>query len=176
MTLSLVKVTSDNINKYLARISKTMCEEYIATYKCSMQDVPDWQDHLAKYILDYVYILLYHCSDVKKPPKLLGYLSLSPRDLNQPDTILGRICDSLTRTYYIFDVYVFQKYRGKGIGTYLVKRAVKLSEIDHRARRLVLYTASRNLASFYHRNGFTEVGNTTLHDGTTLFRHERKMI
>lgn len=176
MTLSLVKVTSDNIEKYVARISKTMCEEYNATYNCSMQEVPDWQDHLSTYILDYVYVLLYHSSVVQKPPKLLAYLSLAPRDLNKPSSLLGQLCDSLTRTFYIFDVYVFHKYRGKGIGTYLVKRAVKLSETKYRAKRLVLYTANSNLAKFYHRNGFKEVGNTTLHDGTTLFRHERKMI
>jgi GNAT superfamily N-acetyltransferase len=81
----------------------------------------------------------------------------------------------MNNTMYIFDVYIFPKYRRKGIGIYLVKRAVEIAEKNNNTTRICLYTRTEELSNFYSKNGFLRVKRLEV-NGQYLYLHERMKV
>jgi GNAT superfamily N-acetyltransferase len=170
MSLVIEKLTHLNINKYETKILPSLKEEYKSTYNIDIDD--EQCKALIDYCLSFMYVLVLHIS---ASSKILGYFSLSRTDLNKSGNFLRYIPNYFLGHVYIFDVYVFSKWRRKGIGTYLVKQAILTAIKDFHAKRLYLYTQSYELNSFYERNGFSfkkdvKVDNKSL----LLFENELK--
>lgn len=150
MSLFIEKLTYNNFDKYEKKILQSLKEEYKNTYNLDIDD--KHQEKLTNYCLSYMYILVLH---LPTSSKILGYLSLSRTDLNKTFNIFKYVLDYFQGHVYIFDVYVFPKYRRKGIGTYLVKQATLTAIKEFHAKHLYLYTQSYDLTRFYERNGFS---------------------
>lgn len=172
--LHISKIDEDNINDYYAKVSATMYQEYCQTYNISDENKYElYFNHIREYILQHTYVLLWNT-------KLLGYFSLSPRDLNEAPTLLLIVLRTLynyikqTKTYYLFDVFVFPKYRNKGIGEYLVKQAIFIAK-SQCATTLKLYTITSHLVSFYNKNGFEYSGCKNM-NGRWMMLLEKKLI
>ena len=160
MSLNIEKVDENNINVFYEKISTTMYAEYCQTYN-NIDNVKYFK-HIREYILQHTYVLLWN-------KKLLGYFSLSPRDLNEVQSMLS-VMKTLfhfyyygAKTYYLFDVFVFPKYRKKGIGQYLVRQAVLLAKVQG-ATMLKLYALTPRLVSFYNKNNFQYSGCKTMYN------------
>jgi GNAT superfamily N-acetyltransferase len=171
--LTVVKIDKNNIDTYCRRITTTMYQEYVSTYNHDVSKC-EYIEHLTTHILQYTYILVWRQSPTSKE-RLLGYFSLSPSDLVKPDTFLSHIYNKFTRTYYLFDVYVIPSFRGKGVGKYLVKKAVELAQIKHNATSIRLYTLTKDLSQFYEKNAFVSVDHLVV-DGTQMYAMQRKCI
>lgn len=153
-----------------------MYKEYVSTYNDPI-DKRQYTEYMVQYVLKHTYVLLWRkMEDGGIKDKLLGYFSLSPVNLLEVSgKLVWDIYDMLTKTHYLFDVYVFSKLRGKGIGKYLVKKAVEVAMVEHKARRILLYALTDGLSRFYHKNSFTFVKNTVI-DGMPMVLLERKCI
>jgi GNAT superfamily N-acetyltransferase len=150
MSLVIEKLTHNNFDKYEKKILQSLKEEYKNTYNLDIDD--KHCPTLIDYCLSYMYILVLH---LPTSSKILGYFSLSRRDLNKTLNVFSYVLDYFQGHVYIFDVYVFPKYRRKGIGTYLVKQAILTAIRELHAKHLYLYTQSYDLTKFYERNGFS---------------------
>lgn len=175
MKLVVLKVDKSNIHVYYDRVSTTMYQEYVSTYKEAILKSL-YIEHLTQHILKHTYVLVWR-QGVGGKERLLGYFSISSSNLLQPTIrFICDLCDRLTKTYYLFDVYVFPAFRGKGIGKYLVKKAIDIAYSTHQAKRLLLYTLKEErLSRFYQKNSFITIGSTTI-DGTQMVVLERKCI
>lgn len=171
-SLSVVKIDKNNIGCYFKKISTAMYQEYISTYNHHVERC-EYFEHLTAYILQYTYILVWRQSTTSRE-RLLGYFSLSPCDLIKPNTFLNFIHNKFTKTYYLFDVYVFPSIRGHGVGKYLVRKAIELAH-KHNATYIRLYTITCDLQSFYHKNAFISVGEYVI-NGIKMRVMERKCI
>jgi GNAT superfamily N-acetyltransferase len=171
--LTVVKIDKNNIDTYCRRMTTTMYQEYVSTYNHDVSKC-EYIEHLTTHILQYTYILVWRQSPTSKE-RLLGYFSLSPSDLVKPDTFLSHIYNKLTMTYYLFDVYVFPSFRGKGIGKYLVRKAIEVAHQSYNAKYIRLYTLTDDLQQFYHKNAFVSVGHYVI-DGTKMHVMEKKCI
>lgn len=159
--LTIVKIDKNNVDCYFKKISSAMYQEYISTYNHHVARC-EYIEHLTSYILQYTYILVWRQSATSRE-RLLGYFSLSSCDLIKPNTFLNFIYNKFTRTYYLFDVYVFPFIRGHGVGKYLVRKAIELAH-KHNAEYIRLYTVRRDLQPFYHKNAFVSVGEYVIND------------
>jgi GNAT superfamily N-acetyltransferase len=164
MSLVIEKVTVKNLNKYQSKILQSLKEEYKTTYNLNIDD--EQYKTLIDYCLSFMYVLVLHLSSSSK---ILGYFSLSRTDLNKSRNLLEYIINYFQGYMYIFDVYVFPKWRGKGIGTYLVKQAILKAIKDFHVKHLYLYTQSDDLTRFYERNGFTFKNHVKVDDNKSLF-------
>lgn len=170
MSLVVEKLTQTNFHKYKNKILKSLTEEYKATYNLTISDTQNEQ--LIRYCMSYMYVLVFKASDTTK---LLGYFSLSRTDLNKNKSLVRMVINSLFGLVYIFDVYVYTKYRSKGIGTYLVKQAILMAIKDFSAKRIFLYIQSIDLMKFYQRNGFFYKSMTNQIDNKSLFLLENDL-
>ena len=172
MTLVIKKITTDNINQYFEKISMAMYYEYVSTYNEDV-DIRAYTQQLPEYMLQNTYVLVWQAFN--SGTLLLGYFSLSGNDWTQPTSIFQTWCNRITRTYFLSDVYVFPEFRTKGVGKYLVSKAVETARILNSARWVILYTSALGLSYFYAKNKFRMVGSCNI-NGFTLFKHERKVI
>jgi GNAT superfamily N-acetyltransferase len=151
MALRVQKVTSENVDKFLDDIVKTMTIEYVNTYYENPGD--GYKDGLRSYCIHHTYILTFYSPRTAKEV-LIGYFSLAQYDLNKNFAVFEFIYNWVRGCIFMFDVFVFPVYRYKGIGTYLVNQATGIAKSKHNARKVQLFTDTIDLSRFYNRNGF----------------------
>lgn len=159
--LRVVKVDKNNIDVYHKKITTSMLQEYNSIYH-QVVSKSQYLEHKTTYLLKYTYALVWKHEPTSKE-RLLGYFSLSSCDLLVGNNVLTNIYDKMTKTFYLFDVYVFPTYRGRGIGKYLVKQALEYAHKEHDARTVKLYTLNNGLSNFYNKNAFTNKGHFVIY-------------
>lgn len=173
MSLVIEKLTEYNIDKFLHKIITSIKKEYYLTYNRNVS--VSYIINLRDYCIKYMYVLKFNSYH----EKLIGYFTLSDIDFFKTQYftsyILQYILNFMNNTMYIFDVYIFPKYRRKGIGIYLVKRAVEIAEKNNNTTRICLYTRTEELSNFYSKNGFLRVKRLEV-NGQYLYLHERMKV
>lgn len=147
MSLVIQKLDENNINKYFDVILRTIEEQQETT----IPNINDYKEYFTSYCLNYMYILTFNTNGKHK---LLGYLSISRWDLNKTSGIFRFMVDYVLGNVYIFDVYVFPKYRMIGVGKYMIKKAVETAIRNYNSASIYLYTKTFALARFYQKNKF----------------------
>lgn len=165
MSLVIEKLTQMNFNQYKSKILLSLQEEYKNTYNLIVNE--NQRRMLIDYCLSYMYVLLLTNTSTNQS-KILGYFSLSRSDLNKSKNIINFLFNYLVGNVYIFDVYVFPKYRNIGVGTYLVKKAIQKANEDFKMKSLYLYTKTNELKKFYERTGFSFKKNVIIDENTLL--------
>lgn len=171
MSLVVEKLTQNNFYIYQSKILQSLKEEYKSTYDLDVDD--KYFTTLKDYCLSYMYVLGLEKTSTKKI-KVLGYFSLSRTDLNKSNSIFNFLINYVLGNAHIFDIYVFPKFRGKGIGTYLVKTAIQKAKENFKMTSVRLYTQTEGLINFYQRNGFVYKRSVTANN-KTLFLLEKKV-
>ena len=170
MSLVVEKLTHTNFPKFEKKLLQSLKEEYKATYNLILDDTQSKQ--LIDYCISYMYVLVLKISTSSK---MLGYFSISRTDLNKTKSFVKHIINYTLGYVFVFDVYVFPKYRRKGIGTYLVRQAVCTTVKDFQAKRIFLYIQSSELSSFYNRNGFSYKASVKFADNNSLLLLENNL-
>lgn len=169
MSLVVEKLKKNNFILHQKNILQSLKEEYKKTYNTVVDN--NQIKTLNEYCISYMYLLVFQ----SQKSKILGYFSLSRTDLNRPSTITQYFVNYLFGNVYLFDVYVYPKYRNKGIGTYLVRKAVQIARNEYKANNVYLYTNSIKLTTFYNKNKFDFVRNVEI-DNNKLLLFQRKVI
>jgi GNAT superfamily N-acetyltransferase len=162
MSLVVEKLDKNNFSIYRKNLLKSIIEEHEKTYNVSIDS--NTINKLNDYCISYMYVLLFKSHKTK----LLGYFSLSRTDLNKQHNILQYITNYILHNVYLFDVYVYPKYRNKGIGTYLVSKAVETAKKEYDTKNIYLYTKSLRLVKFYNRNKFNYIKNIEIEHNKLL--------
>jgi len=176
MSLVVEKLSSINFDKYQEKILQSLKEEYKKTYNLDIDD--NQRKTLIDYCLSYMYVLVSIKTSTKQPiekSKVLGYFSLSRMDLNKSLNVINFLFNYVLGNVYIFDVYVFPKYRNRGIGSYLVRKAVQKAKEDFKINSIYLYIKTINLKTFYERSGFSYKKDINI-DGNKLLLFEKKTM
>lgn len=164
MSLVIEKLNSNNFDIYQSKIMKSLREEYKHTYNITIND--NQLNQINNYCMSYMYILVFKTHEHK--PKLIGYFSLSTADLNKTTNLLQYLINYIFGNVYLFDVYVYPKYRKKGIGTYLVFKSVQTAKKEFNAKKLYLYTKSNELTQFYNKNKFIYIKDVEIDNNKLL--------
>lgn len=172
MSLVVEKLDHSNFDIYKHKILRSIIEEYQNTYKIVVHD--NQINKVNEYCISYMYLLIFK-SNKTNNKKLLGYFSLSLTDLNKSSNIVHYVINYVFGNVYLFDVYVYSKYRNKGIGTYLVTKAVQTAKNEYNATNIYLYTKSITLTNFYKKNKFYFVRYVEM-DNNKLLLFQRKII
>jgi GNAT superfamily N-acetyltransferase len=162
MSLVVEKVDKNNFDIYQNKILKSLKEEYKKTYNIVIDS--NQINKLHNYCISHMYVLIFK----SHKQKLLGYFSLSRRDLNKSQNIAQYITNYILGTVYLFDVYIHPNYRNKGIGTYLVSKAVQEADKEYNANNIYLYTKTNKLTKFYNRNKFNYIKNVQIDNNKLL--------
>lgn len=162
MMLVIEKLDKQNFHLYQKKIIYSLQEEYEKTYN---KAIDDKQLHkLSEYCISYMYVLVLR----SYRSKVIGYFSLSRTDLNKTYSFPQFITSYVLGNVYLFDVYVYPKYRNKGVGKYLVGKAVHAAVQNFNASNIYLYTNSIQLLKFYNRNKFIYIRNVTIDNNELL--------
>ncbi len=175
MSLVVEKLSLINFNKYQHKILQSLKEEYKKTYNLDIDD--NQRKILIDYCLSYMYVLVLIKTSTEEPiekSKILGYFSLSRMDLNKSLNLINFLLNYVLGNLYIFDVYVFPKYRNRGIGSYLVRKAIQKAKEDFKINSLYLYTKTNNLRTFYEKSGFLYKKDIDI-DENKLLLFEKKL-
>lgn len=156
MSLVVEKLNKNNFDIYQTRIIKSLKEEYKKTYEVGINN--NQIRVFCDYCISNMYVLVFK----SYKPKLIGYFSLSRTDLNRSKNIVQYISNVLVGNVYLFDVYVYPKYRNKGIGIYLVSKAIQTAKQMFNANQVSLYTKSLQLSKFYKKNKFEYVKSVVI--------------
>jgi len=171
MSLRVVKLTEDNIGIFYGRIHESLLQEYRNTY--NIKATNDIYSSIKDECLSYMYVLVYQRHNSINQ-HLIGYFSLSNYDRSKSYNLFTACYDYLKRNVYIFDVFIYPKYRKIGVGTYMIKEAIKLAASDLKAKKLLLYTVSKELTKFYRKTGFCIV-DSCYSDDKLFYLHEKRL-
>lgn len=167
MSLLIEKIDKNNFIHYKDKLLKSLFEEYKKEYNIVLDD--NQIEKLIVYCESYMYVLIFKSLKTK----LIGYFSLSRTDLNMSHNVVKCIINYIVGNVYLFDVYILPNYRNKGIGTYLVRKAVEIAEQDYSAKSIYLYTNSDLLTKFYNSNRFDYVKNVQIDNKNLLLFHRK---
>jgi len=171
MSLVIEKLNNISFEVYQNKILQSLLEEYKKTYNTVINI--NLTSKLYKYCMSYMYLLIFKSNKTDRS-RLLGYFSLSRSDLNKPLNIAQYLTSHLFGNVYLFDVYIYPNYRNKGIGTYLVGKAVQTARKEYNANNVYLYTKTVRLTKFYNKNHFIFIRNVEI-DNMQLLLFLRKI-
>ena len=156
MSLFVEKLSRNNFDIHKNKIINSLKQEYKKTYNIIIDNKQI--NKLTDYCISYMYVVVFK----SYKPKLLGYFSLSRTDLNKTPSIAHYMTNYIFGNVYLFDVYVYPKYRNKGIGTYLVSKSIQTAKKEFNSKNIYLYTKSNELTKFYNKNKFNYIKNVEI--------------
>ncbi|ASI78478.1 GNAT family N-acetyltransferase [Bacillus pacificus] len=105
---------------------------------------------------------------VTKEDEIIGTVTVSPKQNEWDEHILGK--EEVSNSLYIHRFAVKRKYKGNGIGEWMLQWIEENVQHDKEFLKLDCVGHNRILNDFYKRNGFEYVGST---DGLSKFQKKR---
>ncbi|MDW3036260.1 GNAT family N-acetyltransferase [Bacillus pacificus] len=105
---------------------------------------------------------------VTKEDEIIGTVTVSPKQNEWDEHIFGK--EEVSNSLYIHRFAVKRKYKGNGIGEWMLQWIEENVQHDKEFLKLDCVGHNRILNDFYKRNGFEYVGST---DGLSKFQKKR---
>lgn len=105
---------------------------------------------------------------VTKGDEIVGTVTVSPKQNEWDEYIFGK--EEVSNSLYIHRFAVKRKYKGNGIGEWMLQWIEENIQHDKEFLKLDCVGHNRILNDFYKRNGFEYVGST---DGLSKFQKKR---
>lgn len=105
---------------------------------------------------------------VTKEDEIVGTVTVSPKQNEWDERIFGK--EEVSDSLYIHRFAVKRKYKGNGIGEWILKWVEENVQHDKEFLKLDCVGHNRTLNDFYKKNGFEYVGST---DGLSKFQKKR---
>ncbi|PEX80296.1 GNAT family N-acetyltransferase [Bacillus cereus] len=107
---------------------------------------------------------------VTKEDEVVGTVTVSPKQNDWDERIFGK--EEVSDSLYIHRFAVKRKYKGNGIGEWMLQWIEENVRRDKNYLKLDCARHNRTLNDFYKKNGFEYVGST---DGLSKFQKRRGM-
>ncbi|MGE6539343.1 GNAT family N-acetyltransferase [Bacillus luti] len=107
---------------------------------------------------------------VMKEDEIVGTVTVSPKQNEWDEHIFGK--EEVSDSLYIHRFAVKRKYKGNGIGEWMLRWIEENVQHDKEYFKLDCVGHNRTLNDFYKRSGFEYVGST---DGLSKFQKRRRM-
>ncbi|MGH0676813.1 GNAT family N-acetyltransferase [Bacillus luti] len=107
---------------------------------------------------------------VMKEDEIVGTVTVSPKQSEWDEYIFGK--EEVSDSLYIHRFAVKRKYKGNGIGEWMLRWIEENVQHDKEYLKLDCVGHNRILNDFYKRSGFEYVGST---DGLSMFQKRRRM-
>ncbi|HGH7182488.1 GNAT family N-acetyltransferase [Bacillus cereus] len=107
---------------------------------------------------------------VMKEDEIVGTVTVSPKQNEWDEYIFGK--EEVSDSLYIHRFAVKRKYKGNGIGEWMLRWIEENVQHDKGYLKLDCVGHNRILNDFYKRSGFEYVGST---DGLSKFQKKRRM-
>lgn len=145
-SMNIIKLRKHH-KQYIVDVLEAMNEQHLQTYDHAI----DFEE-TTNYCLTNVYCM------IDSGGTLYGFFSLSRFDLAIKTTSLGLlmfIYNLLFGRLYIYDVYIFPKYRKSGYGKHMISLITQEAKSSYWCvSTLCLHAASKELIYFYEKCGF----------------------
>lgn len=106
---------------------------------------------------------------VMKEDAIVGTVTVSPKQNKWDERIFGK--EEVSDSLYIHRFAVKRKYKGNGIGEWILKWVEENVQYEKKFLKLDCVGHNRTLNDFYKRNGFEYVGST---EGISKFQKKRR--
>ncbi|BCD12544.1 GNAT family N-acetyltransferase [Bacillus cereus] len=164
------------MEKYTIRIANEEESDSIITL---LKEVAHWLQH--KEVDQWQYLLGGEATDeilegirekytyvITKEDEIIGTVTVSPKQNEWDEHIFGK--EEVSNSLYIHRFAVKRKYKGNGIGEWILQWIEENVQHDKEFLKLDCVGHNRALNDFYKKNGFDYVGST---DGLSKFQKKR---
>ncbi|BCB38100.1 acetyltransferase [Bacillus cereus] len=164
------------MEKYTIRIANEEESDSIITL---LKEVAQWLQH--KEVDQWQYLLGGEATDeilegirekytyvITKEDEIIGTVTVSPKQNEWDEHIFGK--EEVSNSLYIHRFAVKRKYKGNGIGEWILQWIEENVQHDKEFLKLDCVGHNRALNDFYKKNGFDYVGST---DGLSKFQKKR---
>ncbi|PHD55321.1 GNAT family N-acetyltransferase [Bacillus wiedmannii] len=158
---------------------RTAIEEESDSIIALLKEVAEWLQH--KEVDQWQYLLggearaeILECIREKytyvvtKKGEIVGTVTVSPKQNERDERIFGK--EEVSNSLYIHRFAVKRKYKGNGIGEWILQWIDENVQCDKEFLKLDCVGHNRTLNDFYKRNGFEYVGST---EGLSKFQKRR---
>ncbi|ABK86053.1 GNAT family N-acetyltransferase [Bacillus sp. Gnz1/3] len=158
---------------------RTATEEESDSIITLLKEVAQWLQH--KEVDQWQYLLGGEATDeilegirekytyvITKEDEIIGTVTVSPKQNEWDEHIFGK--EEVSNSLYIHRFAVKRKYKGNGIGEWILQWIEENVQHDKEFLKLDCVGHNRTLNDFYKKNGFDYVGST---DGLSKFQKKR---
>ena len=158
---------------------RTATEEESDSIITLLKEVAQWLQH--KEVDQWQYLLGGEATDeilegirekytyvITKEDEMIGTVTVSPKQNEWDEHIFGK--EEVSNSLYIHRFAVNRKYKGNGIGEWMLRWIEENVQHDKELLKLDCVGHNRILNDFYKKNGFEYVGST---DGLSKFQKKR---